>query len=454
MTADSIIKWLVHNPAMQRDKLTTLREHYVAAIREMYDDDLQRVVREIKKRINSKKLAAELAAFFADVTRDRVAKPRGESATREATAAPASAGDGNRRAELEAAIAADPDAQAPYLPYGDWLESIGDPFGPLVAIDRELAKNPGHKAMKIARRDYFARHERELMGPLADAAGMLHDVAWHMGFIRKCRLVRNWSRNASVPHVPFVDVLRWLLDEPGPGRFVRDLEISGEPRSTVPASVAIAAKPRPAMQSLYLDWDTSDGLLQLWAALPNLRKLVLRAGCAQGHELVAAASAMPALASLRIGFGDITQGVVRGIADAAWPSLVELELQNSVEDGGAIAEPADLIRLFDERCAPKLRRLVLQGFYGGDELCEALAKSALLDRLDRLDLARSTIGERGAIALLSRSAALAKLEVNLDENFIPEPQRIKLVTTAKLATLGHQRDDGGDPARRFVAVYE
>jgi len=40
----------------------------------------------------------------------------------------------DRRAELETAIAVDPNARDNYIVYGDWLESIGDPRGALVTI--------------------------------------------------------------------------------------------------------------------------------------------------------------------------------------------------------------------------------------------------------------------------------------------------------------------------------
>lgn len=459
MTADQIIDWLARSPGSQREKLATVRARYVAIVRDLDDDEHQRVVRELKKRINSKKLVAELGALLGELARDRVPRPRVRVAIPEDDLPIVS---GDRRTQLEAAIAADPDAQAPYLPYADWLESEGDAFGPLIAIDRELAKNPGHKAMKLERNDYLSLHRHALLGALVDADPSMgtwmisrntyrgvSEVEWHMGFIRRCRVASAWRDDWTLEHI-----LRQLLDEPGPGRFVQHLRIAHEPKRETAAAAVLAARPRPALRSLELDWQHVEGLAAVWTAMPELRELRVPVELCDPAALSAAAAALPRLAQLSLTPGELDRERMRALASSTWPSLEVLDIETNFEQIGEPFRPADVAPLLDGVHAPRLARFALRGAGDGDELCEYVAASVQFHRLTALDLRRGTIGERGARALLEHRDTLSRIELALDENYVPAPLRDALHAAAKSATFAAQRDDGGDPARRFVAVYE
>lgn len=458
MTADQIIDWLASSPAAQREKLATVRERYLAIVRELDDDDHQRVVRALKKRLGSPKLASELSALLVELVRDRVPRPR-------AGAAPVVEDlpiyEGDRRTQLEAAIAANPDAQAPYLPYADWLEAQGDAFGPLIAIDRELAKNPGHKAMKEERRYYLGRHRAALLGPLVDpddpamATYQLDkgsfrgvtEVEWHMGFIRTCRVMPPFLGRGT-PYGPIADVLRALLDEPGPGRFVQRLRIGSDFQHTTDSPARVfGARPRPALRTLQLDWHRVEGVVAMWPALVNLRELQMSLELADAEVLAGAASALPRLERLVLANGEVDAARMRALATATWPSLVQLEI-----DVGEVFESSDVPGLLDGVHAPRLQRLAVRGVPDSDALCEALARSSGFEQLVHLDLSRGTLGERGVRALLSRS--LAGLDLVLDANYVPAALHAPLAAATRSVSLEWQRDDGGDPAQRFVGAHE
>lgn len=452
MQADVLVRWLVDSSQPQREKLATVRERYVAAIRDYDDDDHRRVVRELKKRLSSPKLAGELAALLGDVTRDRPARPRAEAAPAEP--APLASEGGDRRSELEAAIARDPDAQQPYLPYGDWLESQGDPFGALIAIDRELAKNPGHKAMLAAREQYFVEHGAALLGPLREVEDMLRDVTWHMGFIRSCRILQSTKRRSGkLPQEPIANVLAALLDEPGPGRFVQELELGHDLARDLPwPTVALAAKPRPALRNLDLGAARSGDFAALWPALPGLRALRLFGDRLTPEQLAAAGAALPALERLVVA-GSVEREHLTAMTQLRWPALRALELELGTESG-RLPDAADLATLVDGTALPALRELTLSGCPEGDELLEALAASPLLRQLERLDLSRGTVGERGARALLAEPGALASLSLVLDENFVPRELADALGAALRELSVEGQRDDGGDPSRRYAMTVE
>lgn len=462
MTADQIIDWLAGSPASQREKLATVRERYLAIVRELDDDDHQRVVRALKKRLGSPKLASELAALLVELVRDRVPRPR-PGAVPVVEDLPIYEGD--RRAQLEAAIAANPDAQAPYLPYADWLESEGNAFGPLIAIDRELAKNPGHKAMKEERRSYLGRHRAALLGPLVDPDDTvmamhqidkssfrgLSEVGWHMGFIRTCRVTTPFLDRGR-PYGPIANVLRALLDEPGPGRFVQHLRIGSdfEPTADSPARV-LGARPRPALRSLQLDWRRVDGVVAMWPALANLRELEMSLELADAEVLAAVAPALPRLERLVLASGDLDAARMRALATATWPSLVQLDIDNSF-DVGVMFDSTALPGLLDGVHAPRLQRLAVRGVPDSDALCEALARSSAFEQLVHLDLSRGTVGERGVRALMTRS--LAGLDLVLDANYVPAALHAPLAAVTRSVTLEWQRDDNGDPTQRFVGAHE
>ncbi|MCX5742900.1 MAG: TIGR02996 domain-containing protein, partial [Proteobacteria bacterium] len=92
--------------------------------------------------------------------------------------------------DLEAAIAAEPGAIAPYLVYGDWLQERGDPRGPLIAIQAARRAAPDDASLRQAEAAHLAANAWALLGELAvdtrahDGEHDAKQLTWHLGFIR------------------------------------------------------------------------------------------------------------------------------------------------------------------------------------------------------------------------------------------------------------------------------
>ena len=72
----------------------------------------------------------------------------------------------HERQTLEAVIAADPEAQAPYTVLGDYWSARGDVRGELIVIGHALAKNPTHKVMRTRWTQLFEAHAAAIWGDL------------------------------------------------------------------------------------------------------------------------------------------------------------------------------------------------------------------------------------------------------------------------------------------------
>jgi uncharacterized protein (TIGR02996 family) len=89
-----------------------------------------------------------------------------------------------RNADLEAAIAADPEDEGPYLVYADWLQSRGDPRGELIVVQHalETARGQAWARLRIRERELLAKYRDALLGP----AALHHDARhfdWRRGFV-------------------------------------------------------------------------------------------------------------------------------------------------------------------------------------------------------------------------------------------------------------------------------
>jgi uncharacterized protein (TIGR02996 family) len=89
--------------------------------------------------------------------------------------------------DLEAQIAAEPDAVDPYLVYGDWLQQSGDPRGELIALQaaRRSASGPELARLLVAERALLDANARRFYGPLTRyRAARQSGLEWFCGFVR------------------------------------------------------------------------------------------------------------------------------------------------------------------------------------------------------------------------------------------------------------------------------
>ncbi|MCW5806879.1 MAG: hypothetical protein KIT31_31260, partial [Deltaproteobacteria bacterium] len=308
-----------------------------------------------------------------------------------------------RGEELEAVVAADPDAPGPCEVLGDHLMSAGDVFGELIATGLALAKDAKHKAMRRRWDELQEARRDEIWGALAPhLRSHIGDAEWRNGFVRSCR-----ACDYPLSPLSLADALRALLDEPGPGRFLAALELDDLCAGALePAFAVLAVRPRPTLRRLALVCHEAmlDPLARLGTALPDLRELDL-----QVMGLHLGSLAAPRLESLAIDLFD---------PEEPWNALAAIE---PVLAGAS---------------APALRRLTLRSFPDGDELVRRCAETPLLAQLTHLDLRGGTIGEDGAACIRTHRERFAHLEVlALDENYLPDGALADLPR----ATLADQR---------------
>lgn len=463
MNIDELCKWLREGRGSQRDKLTTIEEHYLDVIVGMYDDEHARAVREIKKRLNSPKLAAGVTALVARLVGEHNTNPNPEplDAPVPETESPPMVVDnpGDPGAVLEAAIAAEPTTRDSYIVYGDWLEGRSDPRGQLVAIGAELAKAPEHKAMLAAHAEHLRAHGDTILGVLAKPGVGITGIEWFMGFISKARvgLPRDRDRKPAAFAIP--EVLQALLDDPGPGRFVQDLTlglVKLEGDGWQAATLAIAKRPRRALRKLFigdftyeeceLNWTKLGDLSKLWPAVPNLRELTLRSG-----SMTIGPIDLPKLESLTTITGGLGEDSAERLAAANWPELRTLSLQVGRRDCGAAQHVASVAPLLTGARAPKLTALGIVNCEFVDEIVELLVDAPLLSRLTSLDLSLGTMTDDGARVIERNASKFTHLFVNVDDNYLTEEACARLAACVPNLYTGDQREDDG---HRYASTVE
>jgi uncharacterized protein (TIGR02996 family) len=421
----------------QRDKLELLQTNWRDELARQDDVALLDSLRAIRKAINSKKLRTRVDALIGALRRDGAHGNAPLPKPTPITAAPPMVvpadPDAHRNPDLEAKIAAEPRDRASYLVYRDWLESQG-----------------------------FAHDGRVTLGPLADCDDMLEVFDWQHGFIRSARLRYTMERfNADRPNVRIEQALAWLLDDPGPGRFIETLTIGlvrHDDNDYAGVCQTIGARLRPALTTLFLgdfereecelNWTSISDASPLWPAVPRLRKLLLRAGTMRLGRID-----LPELRELETVTGGMPGEALAAITSARWPKLERLSLQVGLGSEGATTDVDLLAPLLTGTEFPALTHLGLCNCEFTDELCRRLASAPILPRLRSLDLSMGTMSMAGVEALLRAPQAFAHLEwICVDYNFLPDEAQALLETLEPQIQFGWQRHDDG--RGRYASAYE
>ncbi len=367
----------------------------------------------------------------------------------------------DRAAELEAAIADDPDDPEPYLIYADWLQSVDDPRGTLIVLQ--------HHGRDDEARALIDQHRAHLLGPLAafaagdgDEPARRHhklELAWHLGFLREARI--GWGPGGrGATRRDAEEAVLALLALPS-CRLLRHLAIEAvpqDPRADFgPFLDAIAhAARRPPLRSLFVGWSGAEpsrigpvaGVLR---AYPELRHLTLRAGAIAIGEL-----RHPELRAFGIVSARITRETLADLHRAEWPRLERLELSFHGRNLPVACAAGDLAPLLDGDNLPSLRHLGIRHCAFADDLVRALADSRLLPRLSSLDLSGGALSDAGVAAMARARLAFAHLAwLELDRNRLTDATRAAARGLAKHVNVGTQApptdvapdddDDGGDP---------
>ena len=300
--------------------------------------------------------------------------------------------DDPREPALEAAIAADPDNVAAYAVYGDWLESQGDPRGPLIAL--QLAARTGDAKLEAAAKKQLDAHADYFLGPLAQLAP--DDLAWSLGFIHKAYL-------HSDRQAPLDEWVARVLTHPS-ARFLGELVLTGNSRATEAIAILAEHAP-PTLRALRLSAMWAQDLGALWPTMPELRSLMIR-----GQTLALGELELPKLERLDILDTSFTFATIHAIAHAPWPALQQLKLDfgRSYLTGDASID--DVFALLARRDLRALTQLALVHTRYVRELVGELAASPLAPRLETLDLSHNEMTDVHALELVRHRAAFPQLQ--------------------------------------------
>jgi uncharacterized protein (TIGR02996 family) len=295
-----------------------------------------------------------------------------------------------RSEELEAAVLADPDADAPRLVYADWLQSQGDPRGELASVQTALrtAKGDAWAKLKTKERELFDTHAATLYGPLLKwRRARLTGVEWRAGFVDG---IRGADFHDS-------ETLSEFLQHPS-ARFVRRVE-----------GVSLEKGIPPALERL----STFRGVSKELLAHPRLRVLSCNLGaatfpknlsCPALEELEVEEAAqlltvlpkakLPKLEHLSVGFrGDGVRKVVSALASV---KVDELTLHASafrdavtLSDLGALQSRVTTLAFrhgvdFSNSHFPKVKKLLVDLGEGDGEFFASVHEA--LPALEDIDL--------------------------------------------------------------------
>lgn len=291
------------------------------------------------------------------------------------------------RDEIEAQIVAKPYDDDAYLILGDLLQVAGDPRGELIAIDAAaLRAGPGeHAAFRKRRAELLARSPELALKESSD-----HEVHWHLGFVRRVRIVGpKFERRELFGHPSM--------------QFATELEVSDE--GLEESWLAELTASLPLLQRLTIGsgaryWIRAEDTFDLGRCVHHLDQL---------EELTSGRSIRFAGAALLrvLDLSNVTRETLDWLAKAELPKLARLalELQTprlttpemSVDD--APVARIDDVRWLVTKPPRVLRELELVGASFGDALIAALVGSPLLRQLRVLRLWNAGITAAGARAI-------------------------------------------------------
>jgi uncharacterized protein (TIGR02996 family) len=314
-----------------------------------------------------------------------------------------------RTRALEEAIEVNPDDVATYLVYADWIQTLGDPRGGLIVAQAAGASSPAAVA-------YLAAHAELFLGPLVEHVGYdgaLLDLTWRCGFIQRAQLSARdvWTGNAT-------RVFEQLLAHPS-ARWLTELalHVYNEAWSIQGIVDALARHPSPMLETLELGhvWRDDDdfydddrrrrfvNLSNVWRAVPNVRRLVLRGDADRIGPLE-----LGELEHLEVETRDLAHETALAIASAACPRLSRLELRYRWRGSSLLLD--QLQPILESPLMRRLEHFAVTGAIATDELCRALG-SLRRPSLRELDLSRGTMTDVGAELLAATGFSLDILDV-------------------------------------------
>jgi uncharacterized protein (TIGR02996 family) len=413
----------------------------------------------VKKTVLGSTKAAQAA--YAKLVAAKLAEGYRDPAARAAPPAAAA----TRDAELEAALRATPDDQAPYAVYSDWLQSHGNPLGEIIALalaDKKLSPKrldvlglPGEKLATFGWRwglwDWLRiENEVDWMDEAFDAPALARALfaMAPCAALRDLRLgVLRWDHNHDDVPAVLAEAANhaWARD-------LRSLHLGDVERDVDMAHHVIGVVGKPISK-----------------AFPKLRTLTLHSSQqswrGKGQKTFGFAGLdLPELESLTIETCSLSKARVKELCAAKLPKLTKLELWFGMKEFDADATLRDIAPILDAKAFPHLTSLGLCNTEHACDLADVLPNSKIAPQLVELDLSKGTLDDDAAETLASNAAAFPKLaRLDVSESFLTSTaitrlarafgKRVAIVAEDQRYDADEDDEDRADQMR-YVAVYE
>ena len=362
--------------------------------------------------------------------------------------------------ELEALCRADPDNEATWAVYADWLMAHDDPRGQIAAFRMNKRATEGDRAFNASRLALFGHH-----GELLQAAEV---TAWHHGFATSVGLKLTYDTSAILK---LGELTAALLESPV-GAFVDSLRfgLAGYQSNNDwgPTIDAVARSPRAAQirelrfddfnaNDCELSWAAFGDFSKAWSKLPALEALHIRSGAGG----VLGAIKLPKLRTFVRESGGLRATEIASICDAKWPKLEHLEIWFGAADHGAEGSVDSIRKILDGGGLRSLKYLGLCNSEFVDALIGALVESKIIKQLHTLDLSKGIMASAANRAMIEHAAAFRHLaKIDLRANVLTDAEVREIVAVLPNVVATEQRgreiveDDDDDAGDRYVAVGE
>jgi Leucine Rich repeat len=201
-----------------------------------------------------------------------------------------------------------------------------------------------------------------------------------------------------------------------------------------------------------ISWIVQSNLSAMLQAYPQLEYLQVK-----GNDgLSFGEMKLNCLKTLIIETGGLSITVAQEVFQAQLPALEHLELWLGTPDYGGDITPEDLAPLLDGLIFPQLNYLGLRDSEIADQIAISVANAPIVQRLKTLDLSLGNMGDIGATALLD-SALIKRLEkLDLNHHYISEELTKKLTELSIIVDVSdrQQADVYDGEEHRYIAVSE
>ncbi|MGQ4267940.1 STM4015 family protein [Nocardiopsis changdeensis] len=221
---------------------------------------------------------------------------------------------------------------------------------------------------------------------------------------------------------------------------VRDALVAQAPRLTGLRSLFFADL---TYSDSEVSWLNHGDLGPVLDALPGLERFAVRGT----GGMALAVDGHPALRSLVLQGGGLPAELTRRVVAGHYPNLEHLELWIGVPDYGGDTTPEDLAPLLNGEVHTGVRSLGLRNAQYTDRWVRALADSAILERLEELDLSKGTLTDAGARVLLDVPGFRELRRLDLHHHYMSEDMErlvLETFTAAGVETDVSEREEPDD----------